>query len=229
MPPLPWAKSRDRSVIPGAGRDRASRVRIAYSEASMTDRARRQFLKLAGAGSAMAAFPPSIQRALAAEAAKGTGTIADVRHVVILMLENRAFDHYFGSLRGVRGFGDRHPVPLAGGRDVWAQSDGHGRVAPFHLDAETSSALKVHSTPHGFANAQAAWGQGRLEAWARFKTPISMGQYRRSDIPFQFALADAFTLCDAYHCSVTTGTDPNRIAFWSGANFDPEKRRRGEN
>ncbi|THD61409.1 phosphocholine-specific phospholipase C [Phenylobacterium sp.] len=195
----------------------------------MTDRARRQFLKLAGAGSAMAAFPPSIQRALAAEAARGAGTIADVQHVVILMLENRAFDHYFGSFRGVRGFADRHPVPLPGSRDVWAQSDGHGPVAPFHLDAETTSALKVHSTPHGFGNAQGAWGQGRMEAWPRFKTPLSMGHYQRSDIPFQFALAEAFTLCDAYHCSVTTGTDPNRIAFWSGANFDPEKRRRGEN
>jgi phospholipase C len=58
---------------------------------------------------------------------------------------------------------------------------------------------------------------------------MSMGYYRRNDIPFQFALAEAFTICDAHHCSVTTGTDPNRIVFWSGANFDPERRRRGEN
>ena len=63
--------------------------------------------------------------------------------------------------------------------------------------------------------AQAAWGQGRLAEWPRFKTPLSMGHYRRADLPFQFALAESFTLCDAYHCSVTTGTDPNRIVFWS--------------
>ena len=56
-----------------------------------------------------------------------------------------------------------------------------------------------------------------------------MGYYHREDIPFQFALADAFTICDAHHCSVTTGTDPNRIVFFSGSNFDPEQRRRGEN
>jgi phospholipase C len=57
--------------------------------------------------------------------------MADVQHVVILMLENRSFDHYFGTLRGVRGFGDRHPVPLASGKPVWHQSDGEREILPF--------------------------------------------------------------------------------------------------
>jgi phospholipase C len=56
-----------------------------------------------------------------------------------------------------------------------------------------------------------------------------MGYYTRADIPFQFALADAFTICDAYHCSVTTGTDPNRIVFFSGSNANPELRKAGIN
>jgi phospholipase C len=158
-----------------------------------------------------------------------SGALTDVRHIVILMQENRSFDHYFGSLRGVRGFGDRHPVPMPGGKPVWRQSDGERDALPFHLDSRTTSALKVASTPHSFADAQAAWNQGRFGFWPRFKTPLSMGHYRRQDIPFQFALAEAFTLCDAYHCSVTTGTDPNRIVFWSGSNADPERGRRGEN
>ena len=198
----------------------------------MIDVDRRQFLKLAGASAAFAAAsvaPSSIRRALALPALGHKGTIEDVRHVVLLMQENRSFDHYFGTLRGVRGFGDRHPVPLASGLPVWQQSDGTRPVPPFHLDAETTSALRVASTPHTFADAQAAWNQGRFGHWPLIKTPLAMGHYNREDIPFQFALAEAFTLCDAYHCSLTTGTDPNRVMFFSGSNHDPERRRRGEN
>ena len=65
--------------------------------------------------------------------------------------------------------------------------------------------------------------------WPKFKTQFAMGHYRRVDLPYQFALAEAFTICDAYHCSVTTGTDPNRIMFWSGSNADPVARARGKN
>jgi len=195
----------------------------------MTESDRRQFLKFAAGGAALAAFPPSIARALAMPAFQRAGNIGDVQHVVILMQENRSFDHYFGTLRGVRGFGDRHPVPLPNGKPVWHQSDGDHEILPFHLDSRTTSALKVDSTPHTFPDAQAAWNQGRFGLWPKVKTPVSMGHYQRHDIPFQFALAEGFTLCDAYHCSITTGTDPNRIMFWSGSNHDPARRARGEN
>ena len=183
----------------------------------------------ATAALAATAIPASIRRALAIPAARGTGTIEDVRQVVILMMENRSFDHYFGTLRGVRGFGDRHPVPLASGKPVWYQSDGEREIPPYHLDTKTTSALRVPSTPHSFSDAQAAWNQGLFGFWPKFKTAYSMGHYQREDIPFQFALADAFTICDAYHCSITTGTDPNRIMFWSGSNANPELRARGIN
>jgi phospholipase C len=191
---------------------------------------RRDFLKAAGvaAGSA-AAFHASIGRALAIPAKRTTGTIKDVRHIVILMQENRSFDHYFGTMKGVRGFGDRHPIPLAGGKDVWSQSNGARDLPPFHLDTARTNGLKVPGTPHSFSDAQAAWNQGKFGLWPKFKTDYSMGYYRREDIPFQFALAEAFTICDAYHCSITTGTDPNRIVFWSGSNFDPEVAATGTN
>jgi phospholipase C len=182
----------------------------------------------AGAASA-GLFPPSIQRALSLPATRRAGTLEDARHIVILMMENRGFDHYFGSLKGVRGFADRHPVPLASGKPVWFQSDGAREIPPYHLDTATTSALRVPSTPHSFRDAQAAWNQGKFGFWPKFKTQFSMGHYRRADLPYQFALADAFTICDAYHCSVTTGTDPNRIMFWSGSNADPAARARGEN
>jgi phospholipase C len=174
-------------------------------------------------------FPSSIERALAIPARVVTGSVRDVQHIVILMMENRGFDHYFGTLRGVRGFGDRHPVPLESGKPVWFQSDGNREIAPYHLDTATTSALRVPGTPHAFNNAQAAWNQGKFGFWPKYKTQFSMGHYRRRDLPYQFALADAFTICDAYHCSITTGTDPNRIAFWSGSNFDPQLAARGIN
>jgi phospholipase C len=180
---------------------------------------RRQFM--GGAAALSGLLPVSIQKALAIPADRRTGTAQDVQHVVILMMENRAFDHYFGTLRGVRGFGDRHPVPLQSGKPVWFQSDGAREIPPYHLDTATTSALRMPGTPHAFSNAQAAWNQGKFGFWPKYKTEFSMGHYRRVDLPYQFALAEAFTICDAYHCSVTTGTDPNRVALWSGSNFDP--------
>src|ERR1700679_3407792 len=113
---------------------------------------RREFLKqsarLVGAASVLSAFPPIIQRALAVAPNQATGTIQDIKHVVILMQENRSFDHYFGTLRGVRGFGDRFPVPLQSGNSVWSQSDGTQEIPPYHLNPATTSALLVPDTPH---------------------------------------------------------------------------------
>ncbi|WP_327127563.1 phosphocholine-specific phospholipase C [Streptomyces sp. NBC_01727] len=194
---------------------------------------RRDFLRRSattlGAATAASVLPGSISRALAVDAAVRTGTVKDIEHVVILMQENRGFNHYFGTMRGVRGFGDRFPIPLESGKPVWYQSDGAREIPPYHLDPERSSALLIPSTPHSFADAQAAWNQGKLGHWPKYKTEYSMGYYRRDDIPFQFALAEAFTICDSYHCSITTGTDPNRITFWSGSNFNPELGRQGVN
>ncbi|MGH9889544.1 MAG: alkaline phosphatase family protein, partial [bacterium] len=175
--------------------------------------------------------PKAISRALAIAPHHRTGTIADVEHVVILMQENRSFDHYFGTLNGVRGFGDRFPIPVpdAPGRQrrtVWFQSGsatepGPAVVAPFHLNTQQSfEVMRVTGTPHRWPDAQGAWDDGRIHQWPHFKTNHAMGFFNRDDIPFQFAMAEAFTLCDAYHCSFQGGTNPNRLFQWSGTN-DP--------
>jgi len=181
---------------------------------------RRKFLQSTGVAAAtLAAFPPSIQRALAIPAHNKTGTIRDVEHIVILMQENRSFDHYFGTLRGVRGFGDRFTIPLPQGRKVWQQNDAAGQsVLPYHLDQSTGNAQRFSGTPHSWADGQAAWDGGRIEQWVRYKTPASMGYFKQAEIPFQWALANAFTLCDAYHCSMHTGTNSNRMFLWTGTN-----------
>ena len=194
---------------------------------------RRDFLRqsagILGALGGLSVMPAVIRRALAVEAQVETGTIQDVKHIVILMQENRSFDHYFGTLRGVRGFGDRFPIPLESAKPVWFQSDGEKEIPPYHLNPKISSALLVPDTPHNFSDAQAAWNQGKFGEWPRYKTEFSMGHYQREDIPFQFELAEAFTICDAYHCSVTSSTDPNRIVFFSGSNFDPTLGQSGTN
>ncbi len=191
---------------------------------------RRKFLKAAAkAGAAGALWPALIQKAMAVEASYKTGTIKDVQHIVILMQENRSFDHYFGTMRGVRGFGDRFPIPLESGQRAFHQSDGERVVPPYRADGKSSNAAFVSGTPHNFPDMQAAWNQGKYGYWPLFKTPYAMAYYTREEIPFQYALAESFTICDAYHCSIATGTDPNRIVFWSGSNFDPEKRAAGIN
>jgi Phospholipase C len=68
---------------------------------------RRKLLQAAAIGSAYTLLPDSIRQALAIPANNRTGTLMDVEHVVILMQENRSFDHYFGIFPGVRGFSDR--------------------------------------------------------------------------------------------------------------------------
>jgi phospholipase C len=196
---------------------------------------RRDFLRKTastlGAATALTVLPPSIRRALAVEANVKSRTIEDVQHIVILMQENRSFDHYFGTMRGVRGFGDRFPIPLASGKPVYFQPNptGGAEIQPFRRDSRTGRALIGSGTPHNFPDQQAAWNQGKMDRWIQFKNQATMGYYLRDDIPFQFALADAFTICDGYYCSVLTGTDPNRIVFWSGSNFNPELRKQGIN
>ncbi|WP_342051583.1 MULTISPECIES: phosphocholine-specific phospholipase C [unclassified Cupriavidus] len=184
---------------------------------------RRNFLKAAaGTGlsaAALAAFPPSIRKALAIPANNATGTIKDVEHVVILMQENRSFDQYFGTLPGVRGFGDRMTIPMVNGRKVWQQARANGTlVTPYHLDSTANNAQRVSGTPHSWADSQNAWDSGRMSNWAQYKTDTSMGYFKEKEVPFHFALANAFTLCDSYHCSMHTGTDANRSFHLTGTN-----------
>ncbi|HXV01613.1 MAG TPA: alkaline phosphatase family protein, partial [Caulobacteraceae bacterium] len=151
---------------------------------------RRGFLKGAAAGLAL---PPAIGRAAAIDADVRSGTIEDVAHVVILMQENRSFDHYFGTMAGVRGFGDRFGAPVAAGADhvgsIWMQrSDKPGatpsHISPFVLDTVGAFELmRVEGTPHNWVDAQDAWAEGRMDRWPSVKTARAMGHYRREDIP----------------------------------------------
>jgi phospholipase C len=179
-------------------------------------RDRRNFLQSLGVGALAGAFPPSIKRALAIPAHHRSGTIEDVEHIVILMQENRSFDHYFGTLRGVRGFDDPRAVTLPGGARVWQQPNAGGHVAPFHPDAPELGLAFLEDLPHGWTDTQKAWNGGKYDQWVPSKGTTTMAYLERHDIPYHFALADAFTVCDAYHCSFFGSTDPNRYHMFTG-------------
>jgi phospholipase C len=175
---------------------------------------RRSFLKTAAGASALALLPPNLRAALAEPFPRRTGTIADVEHVVIFMQENRSFDHYFGTLKGVRGFSDPRAIALPSGKPVWYQPKDGEEFTPFHLDSRTTSAQCLASLDHSWKGAYDVWKN--YDAWIPTKTKMTMGYFDRRDIAFFHALADSFTICDAYHCSVFGPTNPNRLHLFSG-------------
>ena len=148
-----------------------------------------------------------------------TRSIHDVEHIVIMMQENRSFDHYFGTLRGVRGFGDPRAVKLPSGKSVFHQPDASnpdGYVLPFRPPASNLGLAFLEDTPHDWDSTHAAWNGGNYDQWVPSKGTTSMAHLTRQDIPYHYALADAFTVCDAYHCSLLGPTDPNRYHMWTG-------------
>jgi phospholipase C len=186
---------------------------------------------IAVAAAAQSMMPMNVRHVLAQGPPK-SGSMNDIKHVVLLMQENRSFDHYFGTLPGVRGFSDTNAMKLAStGKSVFYQPDAKnpdGYLLPFHLDTRTTSAQKIPSTSHAWAVQHHSWNHGAMDMWlpAHRKAdglngPYCMGYYTRADIPFQFALAESFTLCDEYFCSVMGPTWPNRM-YWMTGTIDSE-------
>ncbi|MBB5935914.1 phosphocholine-specific phospholipase C [Streptomyces zagrosensis] len=195
---------------------------------------RRQALALGAGGAGLAAagslLPPSLQQALASQSAhqRGGRGLKDIRHVVVLMQENRSFDHYFGMLRGVRGFGDRNAIELPSGKSVFEQPGalGVGTVLPFGVRAAAAAQQKelqyIGDLDHSWQGGAKAWNGGWMDNWVTAKTAATMAYYDRADVPLHYELADTFTICDAYHSSIHSSTSPNRnhlVSGWTG--FEP--------
>lgn len=174
---------------------------------------------------------PVIERAYAADP-MGHGRLDDIEHFVLLMLENRSFDHYFGTLSGVRGFGDASPAFQQYGYSPGIGPTPTGYLNPFRLDTTRGATLSgecINDPTHSWGPQHRAWNGGRMDQWVNVHLqhegpgngPATMGYYTREDLPVHFQLADAFTLCDHYFCSVMGPTDPNRL-YWISAHLDPE-------
>jgi len=158
--------------------------------------------------------------------------LSDVEHVVIFIQENRSFDHYFGSYRGVRGFSDQsmafqQPDPAN------TTIPPVGALLPFHLDTSTTNAACTHDINHDWVPQHKSWNNGAMDGFVSSRLPIdsndavlSMGYYTRADLPYYYALADAFTICDNYFCSAMGPTDPNRL-YTMAASIDPDGKNGG--
>jgi phospholipase C len=166
----------------------------------------------------------------AARSVKAAGSdLGAIEHVIFFMQENRSFDHYFGTYRGVRGFDD-HPAHSLG---AFAQKWPGGpkeHLLPFHLESDSGIGECTHDLNHTWPAEHLSRGNGdnadfvKTHTEASFEGPsegiLTMGYYERQDLPFYYALADAFTICDNYHCSVLGPTHPNRLMALSGT-IDP--------
>jgi phospholipase C len=182
--------------------------------------------------------PGLIGRALAIPANGRTGSIQDVEHIVIHMQENRSFDQYFGAYNGVRGFGDPRPLRLPGGNPVWRQPSAEhpdGYVMPYHGDSQTTRSYMIEGADQNHQENLTILNGGRYDRWGHTREMRQrMLYYSAADLPFYYALADAFTICDAYHCSTLTQTYPNRLHLFTGCNGgggvggDPEMSNYGE-
>ena len=173
-----------------------------------------------------------------AASAASSASLSDVQHIVILMQENRSFDHYFGTLSGVRGFSDP-TVPLhANGTPVFDQygfqpgsgPSASGYLQPFNLlnNPPSENGEDTNDIAHDWVTQHDSWNGGKLDSFVtahlaadgNANGPVTMGYFTRSELAFYYALADAFTICDGYHCSVLGPTDPNRLMAMS-ASIDP--------
>jgi phospholipase C len=185
---------------------------------------RRQALREIGvAGLGAAALAGGVEDLLAAAAAaspKHAGSLKDIEHVVILMQENRSFDHYFGTYAGVRGFRDK------ANQRAFKQPAGGGKtLRPWHLPTGC-----LPDITHDWGPQHHSVNGGKMNGFITSRSPAdvngpaiapeTMGYFAGEDLRFYFALADAFTICDGYHCSVIGPTDPNRLMSMS-ATLDP--------
>jgi phospholipase C len=192
-----------------------------------------------GGGRASAAQSRLIDKALGASAS--AASLSDIKHVVILMQENRSFDHYFGTLSGVRGFSDpdvlkqtvsgsSYPVFDQFGYQPGAGASPSGYLQPFHLvsDPPAENGQDTNDISHDWGTQHDSWASGAMNQFITAHLasdgvqngPVTMGYYNRTDLAFYYALADAFTVCDGYHSSVLGPTDPNRLMQMS-ASIDP--------
>jgi len=191
---------------------------------------RRDFLKkavlLSGSAGLSGVLPASVKRAMAIDPAPGS-SYYDAEHVVILMQENRSFDHCFGALKGVRGFNDPRAITLPDKNLVWMQTNEAGETyVPFRFDIRNTKATWMGSVPHSRSSQVDANNLGKYDKWLESKRvndkkyakmPLTLGYYNREDIPFYYAMADAFTVCDQNFSSAITSTRPNRLFLWTGA------------
>ncbi|MCW5802428.1 MAG: alkaline phosphatase family protein [Deltaproteobacteria bacterium] len=146
----------------------------------------------------------------------GNNDVVGITNYVYLMLENRTYDHVFGSRKLVEGRGGD------GLTAEMANADINGAMISSY--AAASGELCVLDPPHGWDASHAQWNNGAMDGFVkeyqrdhggRAITDV-MSYLTRSLVPVSYALADAYTTCDRWFASVMGPTLPNR-AYWHAA------------
>ena len=143
--------------------------------------------------------------------------------IVVLMMENRSFDHYLGALRSDATYPSRMTVD--GLRGSESNPDGTGRaVTVFPTKNRTPK-----DPPHGWDASHSQWNAGKNDGFVKAHASAGseqgevMGFHDRSAIPFYYALADRYTVCDRWFASVMGPTFPNRFYLHAGTSFGLKK------
>jgi phospholipase C len=142
--------------------------------------------------------------------------------VVILCLENRSFDEYFGTFPGAKGFYDPAGAAIFPQAGFVGTNGPIHSLYPFRTSVFSSAAEQINGCNHYWTAQQQAFVSGNLNGWAQAQgatLTATMGYYASNDIPYLWQLAQSFLLCDNYFCSVLGPTWPNRIFLMSGTVF----------
>jgi phospholipase C len=181
---------------------------------------------LSGSGSGTAGPTGPLSPCVAPVPVTRKGTIEDVKHVVILMMENRSFDEYFGTFPGVNGFCDPTATDAICGQKFPQGTLGFtkgGILYPWHMDTTQTYAQVAIRDDHGWVGMHAYYAGGAMNGWgvsASANAATCMGYYTEADVPYHWALAHTFTICDRYFSSMLGPTSPNRFYLMSGM-IDP--------
>ncbi|PNY26830.1 Non-hemolytic phospholipase C [Tolypocladium capitatum] len=168
--------------------------------------------------------------ALAVGPAVHAESLEDIKHIVLFMQENRAFDHYYGTMAGVRGFADPNVQVNPDGRSVFEQpispaQNGVDILKPWHLNylgGEWVNATQcMGAGDNGWGTMHAAYNGGLGNNWNVADGGYSMGYYTRADLPTHFDIVEGWTILDMSTQSLLAATDPNRIHWMSGSTNIP--------
>lgn len=162
-------------------------------------------LVLGGAAGTGGAYAATQQRYVLPKGFRGDWS--DLKHVVILMQENRSHDHYFGTFPGVRGFNDKQALRFQDGSTVFQQKDGKGNVVSPQVD------------DGAWGNDHGAWGDvghRTWDKWVQHNGASAMNHHSDGYMGFYHSVAAQYTVADQNFCSEFGPTDPNRKYLWSG-------------
>ncbi|NVB38078.1 alkaline phosphatase family protein [Pseudenhygromyxa sp. WMMC2535] len=141
--------------------------------------------------------------------------LAEVEHIIVLCMENRSFDHFFGARQLVEGQTD-----VDGLTGEESNPDGlGGEQQVFHLEN-----FEPADPPHAWDPVHAQWNNGANDGFVTEQIAENgidlahevMGYHVREDLPVLWALADEYTLCDRWFCSLLGPTWPNRYYLHCG-------------